>query len=321
MRTVPVFGVKPYRASAPFREAKVLALIAPAMRTALLAAAVLLAGCSPRTLLLQQAAQGLAGQGLGEEDDLVLAREAGAFYLKLSESVLRETPGHLPLAETVAGGFTQYAYAFVAQPADELEPLDARAAQRLRQRAARLYWRAHGHAMAALEARQPGFARALAVPPSGSARQALRLESQEVAVAYWAAASWGAYIALSTDKPEVVADLPLAQRLASLAWQREPDHGQGALATLMGNFEAASPTGAKAQALAYFDRAEAAAGGRSAAVYLARAEALALPAGDRAAFETLLRKAVEAAGERRDLSNQVMRARAQWLLTRLDDLF
>jgi len=107
--------------------AKVLTLIAPATRTAHLAAAVLLVSCSPRTLLLQQAAQRVTGQGLAKEDDLVLAREAGAFYLKLSETVLRETPGHQPLAETVAGGFTQYAYAFVAQPADELEPLDARA--------------------------------------------------------------------------------------------------------------------------------------------------------------------------------------------------
>jgi hypothetical protein len=31
-----------------------------------------------------------------------------------------------------------------------------------------------------------------------------------VGVAYWAAAAWGAQIALSKDQPEVVADLPSA---------------------------------------------------------------------------------------------------------------
>ncbi|MDD5028235.1 MAG: hypothetical protein PHH58_01850 [Rhodoferax sp.] len=46
-----------------------------------------LAVCSPRQLILQEAAGALATQGSATEDDLVLAREASAFYLKLTESV------------------------------------------------------------------------------------------------------------------------------------------------------------------------------------------------------------------------------------------
>ena len=56
---------------------------------------------------------------MSSEDDLQLAREASAFYLKFSESVLKETPGHLKLAESVSAGFTQYAYAFVAFDAEK----------------------------------------------------------------------------------------------------------------------------------------------------------------------------------------------------------
>jgi hypothetical protein len=128
----------------------------------LLALSALLCGCSPRLLLVNSVADQLAGQGQAEEDDLLLARDAAPFYLKLSESMLRETPAHLPLAEAVAGGFTQYAYAFVAFEAEKLEASDAQAAQALNERAARLYARAQRHAMTALSARHHNLLPALA---------------------------------------------------------------------------------------------------------------------------------------------------------------
>ncbi|HMZ75988.1 MAG TPA: TRAP transporter TatT component family protein, partial [Rhodocyclaceae bacterium] len=95
-----------------------------------------LSACSPRQLVVRSVADQLAGQDAGSENDPELAREASAFYLKLSESVLRQDPDHLPLATAVAGGFTQYAYAFVAFDADRLEARDSRGAQALRERAA-----------------------------------------------------------------------------------------------------------------------------------------------------------------------------------------
>jgi hypothetical protein len=279
---------------------------------------LLLCACSPRQLIVQGVADELASQGSAPEEDIQLAREASAFYLKLSESILREAPGNLRLAEAVSGGFTQYAYAFVAFEAERIESRDARAAQKLREHAARLYGRAHSHAMAALERRTPGFARALASPDP---KQWPVITDEQVGVAYWAAASWGGLISLSKDDPDVVADLPLAIRLASIAWAKAPDFGEGALASLMGTFESARPGGSSARAAAYFDRAIAAGAGRNAGVFVARAEAIALPAGDRAAFDALLRQALAAGMIRRDLQNEVMRERAQWLLDTADDLF
>jgi predicted anti-sigma-YlaC factor YlaD len=286
---------------------------------ALLFAGVLtLSACSARGYLVRNLADELAGQGQAAEDDVQLAREASAFYLKLSESVLRQTPGHGELAVAVAGGFTQYAYGFVAFEADRVESRDARAAQKLRERARRLYLRAHRHAMAALEVQHPGFAAALA---STDTSRWPAIERTQVGLAYWAAASWGGYISLSKDHPDDVADLPLAIRLATLAWQVEPDYGDGALASLMGSFETARAGGSRQQAQLYFDRAIAASAGKSAGAYVAKAEGLALPGGDRAAFDTLLRQALAAASARRDLPNEVMRERATWLLDNADDLF
>lgn len=270
--------------------------------------ALLLPACSTQGLL----ADALASQGQSDEDDLQLAREASAFYLKLSESVLKQKPGHGPLAIAVSGGFTQYAYAFVAFEAERLETQDAKKAKALRERAERLYARALGHAMAALEQQQPGFAKALAAgtPPA--------LTDAQVGLAYWAAASWGARISLSKS-PDLLADLPQAQRLAQLAYARQPDFGEGDLASLCGSFEAARPGGQRRTAETYFERARAAGGGRNASVFVAQAEALA--ATDRPIFEGLLRQALAAAEAKRDLGNSLMRERAQWLLDTADDRF
>lgn len=282
----------------------------------LLVLAALLAGCAPRQLVLREVADALASQGQSPEDDLGLARDAAPFYLKLSEAVLLADPGHLALAEAVAGGLTQYGHAFVAFEADRLASQDARAAQRLRQRAARLFLRARRHAMAALQLHQPGITAALA----GSGATA-PLQPGLVGVAYWAAAAWGSHIALSTDQPEVVADLPQAVRLATMAFARQPAHGDGALAALMATLEAARPGGSPRQAEAWFQQAAAIAAGRQAGVLVAQAEALAQPAGDRPRFEALLRQAIAAADTHPSLANAVMRERAQWLLDTADDLF
>lgn len=294
-------------------------------RLARLAASILLAAglsaCSPTQLVMRGVADQLAAQGQSSEDDLELAHEASAFYLKLSESVLRQQPRHAPLAAAVAGGFTQYAYAFVAFEADRLEATDAKGAQRLRERAARLYRRGRDHALAALETAQPGFRQRLADPAQLAA---LRLAPEQVALAYWGAASWGGLISLSKDDPDTVADLPLAIALAQLAWRTDPTFGGGSLAGLMGTFEVARPGGNRQQALAYFDEALRLGDGRNAGAFVGKAEGIAQPAGDKAAFLDLLQQAVavqDPPGSPLTLSNEVMHRRARWLIDTADDLF
>lgn len=284
-----------------------------------LTAALLLSACAPRQMVLGQLADELAAQGQAAETDLELARDAAPFYLKLSESVLRPQPQHAGLAAAVAGGFTQYAYAFVAFEADRLDATDTRAAEQLRRRAARLYQRGRDHALAALEARHPGFATALAQPAA-----ALRLGADDVPLAYWGAAAWGGLISLSKDAPDTVADLPLAIRLARLAWEADPAFGNGDLASLMGSFEVGRPGGTPAGAARFFDEAIRLSGGRSVGAFVAKAEGIAQPAGDKAAFRALLGQALalpEAPAGAHSLADEVMRRRARWLLDNTDDLF
>lgn len=275
--------------------------------------AALLGACSTRQLALSGAADALAAQGDAPEDDLELARQAAPFYLKLSESVLAAQPDHAGLAAAVSAGFTQYSYAFVAQEAERLEGRDAQAALRARQRAARLYLRGRQHALGALLARQPDLLQRL------ERGQDPGLRAEQVPLAHWAAASWAGLIALSTDQPERVAELPQVLRLAQAADALAPRHARGALASLLGTLEAARPGGSVARAQACFDRAREAADGREAGVFVAEAEALARQ--DRARFERLLQTALDTAGRHPSLANEVMRERARWLLDTLEDRF
>jgi len=276
---------------------------------------MLLSSCSTQSLVTRAMADALASQSQSNEVDLQLAREASAFYLKLSESVLEQTPAHTALATSVSSGFTQYAYAFVAFEAEKLETQDVRAAQQQRQRAALLYDRAKQHGLRALILQQPDLLTSLA------SEREVPLRTDQVGLAFWTAAAWAASISLSKDQPERVADLPQVLRLAQAADALAPSHDEGALASLLGTLEASRPGGSAERAANYFARSAQSSAGRSAGVYVAEAEALALPAGDRTRFEALLQQALQVAQTHRNLSNEVMRVRAQWLLNTLDDRF
>lgn len=273
-------------------------------------------GCSLRPVIVGSLADELAAQAGADEDDLELARDAAPFYLKLSESVLRQQPAHRPLASAVAAGYAQYAYAFVAFEAERREATDVAQATRLRQRAAGLYRRAQRHALHALTEQYPSLPAALR-----GAGPAPRLAEADVGLAYWAAAAWGGWISLAKDDPEVVADLPLAVRLCGLAHAQAPAWGDGALSSLRASFEAARPGGDRAQALRWFDLAIAQAGPHPGAALLAKAEGHALPAGDRALFESLLRQVLAAEAVPGKLQQRIVQQRAAWLLEQSPDLF
>ena len=288
------------------------------MGLAVAALAIGLSACSPMALIKKSIGDELANQGLSQEEDPGLAREASAFYLKLSESLLKDTPDNLKLAEAVGAGLSQYSFAYVAFEAERLAATDAQAAYRTNERAKRLYLRAHRHAMRALELSTPGFRTKLEHP---DAKQWPPISQHQVGLAYWAAASWGGYISLAKDSPDAVADFPLAYRLATLAWKANPNYANGGLSSLMGSFESAQPGGSLAKATQYFDEAITISQGKNAGAYIAKAEGIALPQSQREAFEILLKSAIETSDKYPDLSNNVMRERALWLLRSAEDLF
>jgi len=281
----------------------------------------LLASCaSLEHQLLKTAGNAIALQGDASEDDLEIAQQASAFYIKLSESMLSAAPSHLPLALSTTATLTQYAYAFVSTPADHIESQNAKQAYALRKRAARLYTRAKSHGLKALELNQPGLLSALAAQ-SPHLTPPLTLKPELTGLAYWSAASWAGAISLSKDSPEVVADLPQVIALASLAYAAQPQYGDGALASLMGTLEMAKAGGNKKKALDYFDLALKITHRNDPGALVSKAENYALAMSNPELFESLLKEALACTPPKNDVATQVMQTRARWLLEHLEDYF
>src|SRR5256886_689993 len=88
--------------------------------------ALLASGCSIKRLTVNKIGNALAAGGntFASDDDPELVKAAVPFSLKVMESLLAESPKHKGLLLATSRGFTQYAYPFVQQDADELEEKD-----------------------------------------------------------------------------------------------------------------------------------------------------------------------------------------------------
>lgn len=293
---------------------------------ACLAAALALAGCSTvKHAALDQVGNALAGSSAAwaSDDDPELVREAAPFSLKLFESLIDARPRHVGLRIAAASGFTQYAYAFVEQDADFAEDASFARAEELRARARKLYLRARDHALAGLEVGHAGFAARLRATPEQAAAE---LDAEEIELAYWCAAPWGAAIALSKDDPARIAELPVVEALFTRALELDAEWGDGALLSAWIGLESVR-AGAGADAL---ERAEQRyrhalelCAGVQASLHVAFAEKVCVQRQDAPAFRAALEKAlaidVDAHLEYR-LANVLAQRRARWLLARESDL-
>src|SRR5438552_17665610 len=148
------------------------------------ALATVFTGCSIRRMAVNKLGDALAAGGttFASDDDPDLVKAAAPFSLKLMESLLAESPKHKGLLLATASGFTQYAYAFVQQDADEMEEKDVAAAAELRARARKLYLRARNYGFRGLELKHAGFENEL----RDDAKTALgSAATGDVALLYW----------------------------------------------------------------------------------------------------------------------------------------
>jgi predicted anti-sigma-YlaC factor YlaD len=282
------------------------------------------AGCMRYAVSRVGDALARTGAIIAEDNDPDFIRDAVPFGLKLTESLLASNPQHRRLLLTAASGFTQYAYAFLQQPADEAEPVDLEKATALRGRSRRMYLRARDYGLRGLALRRKGFEEELRRDPKAAVSQVSR---RDVPFLYWTAAAWGGAIALSKDNPELVADQPVVEALIDRALALDESFDHGAIHSLLIGYEP-SRKGAAGDAAErsrkHFERALELSNGRLAAPLVSYAEAVPLARQDRNEFESLLRRALEIdpdAWPESRLSNLVAQRRARWLLGRIDELF
>jgi tetratricopeptide (TPR) repeat protein len=284
-------------------------------------------GCSSaRRYAINRAADALSASGAtyASDDDPELVKAAAPFSLKLVESLLNETPRHQGLLLTAASGFTEYAFAFVQEDADEIEASDLARAEALRTRARRLYLRAWRYGIRGLETRHAGFGTALLANPKAAVRPATKAD---VPLLYWTGTAWAAAISLSKDNPELIAQVPAVEALIDRALELDEAYDAGAIHSFLISYEMnrqGAPGDAAARARRHFDRALALAEGKDASPFVALAEAVSVQRQDLKEFESLLGRALavnpDASPDRR-LLNLVWQRRARWLLSQKAELF
>jgi predicted anti-sigma-YlaC factor YlaD len=263
-----------------------------------------------------------SGDVYASDNDPELIQAAAPFSLKLIESIIAESPRHSGLLLAGSRGFTQYAYAFVQEDADEIEDQDFARAQALRSRARLLYLRARDYGLRGLEARHRGLRKALMENPSAVSMT----NKTDVPLLYWTATSWGAAISISKDNPDLVADQPIVEALIDRAFELQDTYESGAIHSFLINYEPSRLNGsgdALDRSRKHFEQALRLSDGKLASPLVSLAETVSVQKQDRAEFESLLRRAIaidpDAKPEWR-LENLVMQRRARWLLSRADQL-
>ena len=279
------------------------------------------AGCTGvATGLVADALSG-SGSSYASDNDPELIEASAPFGLKTMETVLASKPEHRELLTALASGYVQYAYGFIAEKAHVIEDDDYAAAQALKLRAKNLYLRARDYGLRGLAVEHEGFADRLRADPDAALAD---MTVDDVSLLYWTAAGWSLAISAAGLDPEMVADLPLAGRLAQRALALDEDWNDGALHEFVVSYESARPGGDLAAAKVHFERALALNGGRRAGTYVGYAEGVARKQQDVKLFRSLIDKAlkvdVDAHPDDR-LVNVIMQRRARRLLARIDDLF
>ena len=283
-------------------------------------------GCSVRKFAINKLGDSLANSGttFASDNDPEFVGQAIPFSLKLIEGLLAESPKHRGLLFAAASGFTQYSYVYIQQPSEEIETEDITKSRGLSERARNLYLRARDYGLRGLETKHPGFTASLHDNAKGAV---LTVKQQDVPLLYWTAVAWGAAIALSKDRPDLVAEQPQVEALIDRAYELNPDYDHGVIDQFLISYESARQ-GANGdfavRSKVHFDRAVSLSNGQLASPYVAYAETVSVQKQNREEFESLLKRALGLSPDARPewrLSNIVMQRRARWLLSREDDLF
>jgi len=265
-----------------------------------------------------------SGDVFTRDDDPELVGQAIPFGLKLYESLLDSAPKNKDLLIATCSNFTQYGVAFLETEAAVLgEARHHDEVAHLNGRAFKMYLRARGYCLRAMEVRFPGIGPTLLTDPAAALAKARK---SDVPLLYWTAASWGSAIGLGVDKPDLVIDMPTVRALAERALALDETWSKGALHEMFISLDSLPEAlgGSPEHARQHFKRAVELEHGLSPGPYVALASGVAMPAQDRAEFESLL-KAALAIDPEKDPSNRlvtlVQQRRARALLDHIDTMF
>ncbi len=288
---------------------------------AFLSVLLLAAACSPKRIALNSMADALSESGEGSafarDDDPELVRDAVPFALKTMESLADSLDDHVGLRLGMARGFTQYAYAFVQQPAELATAPDTAQLARAR----RIYLRARQYGLDGLRMK-PGL-----TEDEVHKQHLDKAQKEDVPLLYWTMVPWAAAIAANKRDLALVGDVPVVAAMLDRALALDESYDQGALHEFALTFDPARPEGTTPEKQkAHFDRARQLAERTKITAQVTYAEAVLGPAQDKKGYLALLKEAVafdvdQPKARDNRLANVLAQRRAHYLLAHLDDVF
>jgi hypothetical protein len=282
-------------------------------------------GCVKR-FALGAVANALSGSGgtFAQDNDPELVQQALPFALKTMESIVPEQPKHKGLLAATAGGYTQYAYGFLIPEAEALEGKNSAQANHLKDRARNLLQRARRYGIQGLSLTVKDFEAAARKNPQP---MMAKFRQEDVPLLYWTGAAWAAEVTLNKENMDLVADLPLAEKILRRALELDETFDHGAIHEVLMSYELSRPDGGPeslVEAKKHFDRAQALSNHQRMSVLVSWAEGDAIKRQDKKLFLSLLDQVLafnpDVAPEFR-LANVIAQNRARHLKARMDDLF
>lgn len=288
----------------------------------LISVVLLVTGCSIERTAVNYLGDALSNGGgvYTSDNDPELIREALPFGLKTYEGLLEVSPEHTGLLLAAAQGFAAYAY-LLQQDADKIDTSDLSRARQLRARATNLYVRARNYALRGLAVEHEDFEQRIFTETETVLSETTE---DDVPFLYWGGAAWAG--ALSAKKGDVglIAELPLAGAMVTRILDLDETYDSGAAYEFLITYEGTRPGGSAQAARANYDKALELSEGRRAGVYVALAEAVTIPEQNVGEFRDLIDSALavdpDLIPEIR-LVNTIAQQRAQWLETKISDLF
>jgi predicted anti-sigma-YlaC factor YlaD len=258
------------------------------------------------------------------DEDPELVGDALPFLLKTVEGLLVQEPNNESLLLTACQGFTSYAQAYVAVPADYREAKDLEGAREERVRATRLFLRGRKYGLRALELSYPGISKSLVDDPD---KALAKTKKKDVPLLFWTGAAWGGAISTSKTDMDLVADLGVANALLQRANALDPHWNRGAIHEVLIALEAARSGGnggSVEAARKHFETAVTLSQGKKAGPYVTLAQSVSIKEQNLAEFRHLLETALavnlDASPDDR-LANVLAQRRARWLLAHTGDYF
>ena len=288
--------------------------------------AVLLSGCSIKKTAINMVGNALAesGSNFAADDDPELIAAAIPFGLKTIEGLLEQSPKNKGLLFAACSGFTRYSYAFVQQEADFTEAQDLQKATAMRARAKKLYLRALGYGMRALDVELPGFSERIRRDPDAALAKTTK---KHVPLLYYTGAAWAAAFAIDVADSSLSVNQTAIEKMMGRALALDEAWEKGSLHDFFISWEAAhaSTGGSMEKAREHYARSRELSAGQRVSPLVSFAESVLQPEQKKQEFEQLLNEAlaidIEKAPREQTLGNVLAQRRARWLLSRVDELF